>query len=144
MRTIRDYLNDAIFVRDNIQSEVSNIVKVNEVKILDLNREKQLFDLGIDSDGRLLQAYTPYTVSLKRLKGEAYNRTTLLDTGEFYAGFKLIDKKTTISIFSTDYKSSELQDKYGSSIFGLTSENSQYLNYNIIKPQLDAFIKKYL
>jgi len=144
MGTIRDLLDKAKFVRDAIPNEVANIIDRNKERILDINREMQLFDKGIDSDGNLLRAYSPVTVSIKRSKGEVYNRTTLFDQGDFYRGFDLLNRNNVLSIFSRDYKSSELQEKYGTSIFGITKENQPYYNYEIIKPDLQEFINKHI
>ena len=142
--TIRDYINNAKFVRNNLETETDRIIQDHKQEILDLNREDQLFDKGINSDGSMLEAYSPKTVKIKKSKGEVYNRTTLLDEGPFYAGFDLFNKNGTLSIFSRDSKSIELQDKYGSNIFGLVTDNAKKLNYEIIKPDLDKFIQKYL
>lgn len=128
----------------DIPKETENIIKRNEQEVLDLNREKQLYEKGIDSNGkRIVPYYSPYTIALKRSNQEVYNRVTLLDTGDFYKGFKIKFNglSNPFNIFSTDSKSSDLIEKYGD-IFGLTKENEKYLNYEIIKPELEKFIKK--
>jgi len=141
--TIRDYLEAAKKVRREIPDETQRIIMVNKEFILDLNREAQLFDKGIDSDGNRLRPYTPTTIQFKRAKGEVYNRTTLLDTGAFYKGFDLLNRNNTLSIFSRDGKSAELVEKYGN-IFGLTKENQKRFDQDILKKELDAFISKTL
>lgn len=67
----------------------------------------------------------------------------MFDTGDFYKGFKIKYNGLSkpFNIFSTDSKSTDLVDKYGD-IFGLTKDNEKYLNYEIIKPELEEFIKK--
>lgn len=129
----------------DLPKETENIIRRNEQEILDLNREKQLYDKGIDSNSRQLLAYKPFTIAIKRSKGEIYNRTTLLDTGDFYKGFKIKYNglSNPFNIFSTDSKSSDLVEKYGD-IFGLTEQNERYLNYEIIKPELEKFIKNHI
>ncbi|MCY7291345.1 MAG: hypothetical protein LH615_04100 [Ferruginibacter sp.] len=144
MITIDDYLKKAIFVRDNLSAEVSRIIQKNKEEILDLNRDNQLFYKGINSDGALLKPYSPVTIFFKKQEGKPYNRTTLFDTGAFTKSFDLINRNNTISIFSKDSKSSLLQDKYGTNIFGLTNENQNTYNYEIIKPDLMIFLKKYI
>lgn len=127
----------------DIPKETERIVKDNEKEILDLNREEQLYKKGIDSDGKRLKPYKPFTVSIKRAKGEIFNRTTLLDTGDFYKGFKIKFNgfSNPFNIYSTDSKSSELVEKYGN-IFGLTKENEKYLNNELIKDELQKFINR--
>lgn len=143
-RTVYDYMQAVQKVINDIPKETERIINKNAEKIIDLNRDDQLYDLGINSDGGLLKSYSPTTILFKRQEGKPYNRTTLFDTGAFYKGFKLKVNYPIFSIYSTDEKSSMLQDKYGSNIFGLVTENQQKVNYEIIKPELDAFIKKYL
>jgi hypothetical protein len=141
---IEDYIKKLEFVQANIPLEVARIISKNKETILDFNRDKQLFDKGINSDGQLLKKYSPITVNFKRQEGKPYNRTTLFDTGSFTNKFDLLNKNNTISIFSTDSKSSELQEKNGSNIFGLTKENQNIYNYEIVKPELLIFLKKHL
>jgi len=144
MRTVRDYIDACQYVLDNIDSETDRILADNKEEILDLNRERQLFDKGIDSLGDALRPYARITIFEKRQRGLPYNRTTLFNYGNFYEGFDYLFRSNKLSIFSRDYKSGELQDKYGTSIFGLTPDNERILNYEIVKPELDNFIKKYL
>lgn len=143
--TVADYLKNVQYVIANIDSETDSIIERKKDEILDLNRENQLYDFGIDSNGkRIFPLYKNATILFKRQKGDPYNRVTLFDTGAFYRGFDLLNRKGTINIFSRDSKSSELQDKYGNNIFGLTIENQKKYNYEIIKPELDKFIARYL
>lgn len=141
--TIYDYLQNAKHVRVTLPKQVERIVNENKKEILDLNREKQLFEQGIDSDGQLLKPYKPITIAIKRQKGEVYNRTTLLDTGDFYKGFDLLYKNGVISIFSRDSKSMDLVDKYGN-IFGLVKENQVIVNEKIVLPEIWEYFRKYL
>jgi len=137
MQAVQKVIND-------IPKETERIINKNAEKIIDLNRDDQLYDLGINSDGTLLKHYSPTTILFKRQEGKPYNRTTLFDTGDFYRGFKIKINYPTFSIYSTDEKSSMLQDKYGNNIFGLIVENQRKVNYEIIQPELDVFIKKHL
>jgi len=139
-----DLLKNAIFVRDNILNETDRIIEANKEVILDLNREDQLFKLGVDSEGLFLGYYAPFTVFEKKQKGLPYNRVTLFDKGDFYRGFDFIKRPGTLTIFSRDSKSSKLQDDYSSKIFGLTKENQDRLNYEIILNGLRDFANKYL
>jgi len=141
--TIHDYLQSAKRAKNELPKAVETIVKNNKKQILDLNREKQLFEKGIDSDGKLLKAYKPITVKIKKEKGEVYNRTTLLDTESFYNGFDLLIRNGVISIFSRDSKSMDLVDKYGN-IFGLIEDNQIIVNNKIVLPEIWTFLKKYL
>lgn len=145
MRGIDNYLKDVEFLIANMEKESNRIIEKNKERILDLNRENQLFDFGIDNNGRkLFPSYSPFTVSAKRLFQLPYNRVTLFQTGAFYDAFDFRNANNKITIFSRDSKSSDLQDKYGSAIFGLTNDNQKKLNSEIIKPELLTFINKYI
>lgn len=143
-RTVFDYLQAVQMVIDSIPKETERIVNEKSEQIIELNTDNQLYDEGINSDGGLLRPYSPTTILFKRQQGRPYNRTTLFDTGDFYRGFKIKYNYPILSIYSTDNKSSDLMDKYGNNIFGLTTENSKVLNYEIIQPELHEFIKKHL
>lgn len=145
--TAYDLIKKMEGVIEKIPSESHRIIKDNEEEILNLNRDSQLLDFGINSDGgKIFPEYTLFTKSIKRSEGRIFNRVTLFDTGAFYDGFKIKFNglSNPFNIYSTDSKSSELQEKYGSSIFGLTQQNQNYLNYEIIKPELEKFIKQNL
>lgn len=145
MTSIDTYLKNLDFVIANLEKESDKIILNNKENILDLNREKQLFDYGIDNSGKIITPYySAFTVSSKRLFKLPYNRVTLFQTGSFYDGFDFRISNDKLLIFSRDSKTSDLQDRYGSGIFGLTFENQKILNYEIIKPELLNFINKYI
>ena len=141
--TVFDYIKKVELVKSNLPKKTAEIIDNNKSKILDLNRENQLYEKGIDSDGNKLLGYKPITIFYKKQKGEVYNRTTLLDTEDFYKGFDLLLRNNTISIFSRDSKQSDLVDKYGN-IFGLIKDNQTILNYDILLPELQAYFKTIL
>lgn len=132
-------------VINEIPKQTLNIIRENEQEIVDLNKDQ--LESGKDADNNdIFPPYTRTTIAIKRAKGDIFNRVTLLDTGAFYNGFKIkiYGEGKPFNIFSTDSKSSDLQDKYGSSIFGLIKPNEEYLNLNIIKPEIEKFIKKHI
>lgn len=142
--TVRDYIDKCNYVIAELPRETERILAANKDAVLDLNRQDQLYETGIDSNGRKLKSYRPNTVAIKAEKNQIFQYTTLKDTGLFYSGFDYLFRDNKLSIFSRDSKSSELQDKYGVSIFGLTTDNERILNYEILQPKINDFIKKYL
>jgi len=144
MRTIKDYMDFVKNVRDNIPDQTIGIVKRNESEILDLNRRSQLYDKGIDSLGLDLKPYAFFTIQIKQLLGQPFDRTTLNYSGSFYRGFKINFNDMTLSFDSDDSKTNDLIGKYGRNIFGLTTENQNKLNYEIIQPELLEYISQYL
>lgn len=130
-------------VHDEIPHQAEIIAKKFKDEILDFIREKQLFDKGIDGKGKSLREYTPYTIALKRLKGQPTNRTTLLDTGSFTEKMDLIfTDQNSIGIFSRDSKTPELIEKYGADIFTFTIENNKIINEEIFIKNLIKWMLK--
>ena len=133
-------------VRNNIPQQTEGIINRNKAEIIDLNRQAQLYEKGEDSLGLDLKPYAFFTVQIKQLLGQPFDRTTLNYSGAFYDGFYLtVDKDNLILTFnSNDRKTPDLIGKYGKNIFGLNYDNQQKLNYEIIKPELDKYIRQYL
>lgn len=128
-------------IRRDLDAQAVRIIAEIQEKILDYNREGQLFEKGIDSTGSLLKPYSPYTVALKKQKGEVYNRTTLLDAEDFYKGFFLTAKDGLFEIDSSDNKTDDLTAKYGKNIFGLTTDNEGKINEEIYEKLLEWIIQ---
>ena len=145
-RTVKDYIDFLNDVIRNLPAQTEGIIMRHEQEILDLNRENQLRDKGIDSNSLELQAYEPFTIEIKQLIGQPTDRTTLFYSGDFYKSFSLsFDKETlTLTIEANDEKTPKLFVKYGKSILGLTKENKDFLNYQILRPELKEYINKYL
>ncbi len=144
--TISDYMERLIRVQSQIGNEVDDIVISKEDEILNLNREDQLFDKGIDINGSLLGKYK----NTLNGKGRGYPKTAgdsfnFYDTGSLFSNFSLLSQGNLnkVIINNSDEKVGILTSSYGNFI-GLTEENKNKLNYEIIYPELMAFIKQYL
>ena len=139
--SIETYLQNLKAVINNLPNQFDRILDSQKDAILDLNRETQLNEQGIDSKGRKLQEYRPFTIEIKKLIGQPYDRTTLFYSGKFYEGFTIQPLGNyRFDIFSTDSKTTMLQKKYTKHIFGLTKSNAEYLDNNIIKKEIDKWI----
>lgn len=103
----------------------ADAMEQNADEVVEFNRE-QMNEKGVDKTGRQIRPkYTPFTVSVKRQKGQPFDRVTLRDTGEFQSRMHLQIQRDTFGISSDDYKTSSLVEKYGEDIFGLTSESKR-------------------
>lgn len=153
MTTIRDYLNKARFVRDNILSQTENIIYNNENKIVQLNTSQ--FDKGKGSDGNVIKNSNPlfdgtYSI-LTNLLNPSKKAGSLYDfnnTGDFLNGMQ-IEVNASISkikIFSTGTGSGDKSVFFSgyTNLFGLDNKNTEYLNDKIIMPELKKFINQYL
>lgn len=113
--------------QDNQNQIVLDSVRNFERLILDMNQD-QLEQFGIDSDGKTIKPrYTPFTVSIKKRKGQPTDRVTLLDTGEFYEEFFVVYGSDYFAIGSYNEKAAALRLKYGDDIFGLIDNHVQEL-----------------
>jgi hypothetical protein len=108
-------------------------------EIIRLNTEHQLEEQGIDSIGRELGDYSPYTMIIKRLKGQRTDHITLKDTGEFYDSFTATVNNTEIILGADGLKDdgTDLFREYGAEVLGLTEENIQYIIEDVKQGYID-------
>lgn len=111
------------------------VIQENEDRIIDLNLQ-QLYD-GLNADGSPIEPeYTPFTVAIKRRKGQPSDRVTLRDTGDFWEGIALKVFETEFELIGTDSKTDKLKAKYGDLIIGLSEESRLRLLNDILIPGL--------
>ncbi len=106
--------------------------------IIYLNTWDQLYDRGIDSEGKSLGHYQPYTVFLKELKGQPTDHITLRDTGDFYKSFRVTLSNLDIQIVCDPIKYGplgvvNLLMQWGKEIIGLTDESMSILRDKAIQ-----------
>lgn len=128
VRALRDFDNNA-------EKIIIQVSKQFESEILDMNTEEQLFKKGIDSDGDSLGKYAPLTVQIKSGLGQPTDRVTLKDTGDFHRSFFARFVGKNIAIGANDEKADKLEDRYTSSIYGLTDDNLQEV-IELVKPEM--------
>lgn len=123
---------------------IGQLIAENAHVIEDLQTAQM--DAGLDSEGKRIEPdYSPFTVQIKRAKGQPYDRVTLKDSGSFHAGMFLTGgANNQFSIGSRDPKSKKLQDKYGEEIFGLNEDSQQQLIDDHLRPELPERVKKVL
>lgn len=152
---ISEYIKNVKLVQSKILDETERIVMSNKDKIVNLNIVK--LQEGIGSNGSDLQninqklfkgIYSLGTQLINPSKeaGKLYNFT---ETGNFISNFEIQMSQdlTKIDIFSTGTGSGAKRsffDGYGDNLYGLTPEDKDVLNYEIIYPELMNFIKQYL
>ena len=147
---VLEYLTKLRSVRDRIQDETESIIYKKENEIIRLNTQQ--IDDFIGSDGSVLKnsdikfkgTYTLATALINPEK-KAGNRYNFLETGDFFKGFfvDVSSDLTKVTINSTGTGFGDKADffKGYKNIFGLTKENQLKLNYDIILPELQKFIK---
>lgn len=144
MSTILD-LKEAV-QNFNAQQEIyDSIVDSSDVAV-EMNRS-QLESGKTSDDVDVSPSYfSDFYASMKNRLNSAptFGVPDLILTGDFHNGFYLDLSKVNQGVFeidSTDWKSAELTDKYGESIFGLTDENEELLFNEIV---MDYFAQKVL
>lgn len=152
--TITEYIKNIQLVQSRILDETERIVMSNENEITNLNIVK--IEEGNGSDGGLLNnnisifsdgRYKLGTQLLNPNK-EAGQLYTFIETGNFISNFQveISPDLTKISIFSTGEGTGlkkSFFDGY-TNLYGLNDEDKDKVNYDIIYPELMAFIKTYL
>ena len=119
---------------------VIKLVSQFAAEIIDLNVDQ--LNKGVNSLGQPIEPeYRPFTVRIKKEKGQPFNRVTLKDEGDFHDSFFLVINPTSIAIYATDEKTAKLERKYGKEIFGLTDENLQEI-IDLLKPELQNHFKE--
>lgn len=119
------------------------ILKKESNFITDLNTD-QLGQDGIDSLGKSLGEYRPFTIDKKRNKSGLSGITshvTLFDEGDFHRSFFVDASSFPVEIDARDPKRDELGDKYGEDIIGLTDESQSELN-EVILPDVQELYRK--
>jgi hypothetical protein len=101
--------------------------------IIWLNTEEQLFKQGIDSQGKKLQSafaqygqvYANFTIRMKELKNQPFDRVTLKDEGDFYESFDVLLTPAYDFVITADTlkEDNDLREIWGDAIIGLTDEN---------------------
>jgi hypothetical protein len=151
--TISEYLKNAKFVQQNLLDESEKIVLKNEDKLIDLNVEQIQSGEGNDgkdlnnTDSKFKGYYTLATqmINPEKTAGSLY---TFFDTGNFLGNFniQLSNDLTKVDIFSTGTGAGQKSEFFRgyTNLFGLNPKNERDFNYNILLPELQKYIKKYL
>lgn len=126
---------------------IQEIILDNEAFICDMNAEEQLYEQGINRLGVSIAdyaPYSPYTIEIKREKGQPYNRVTLRDEGDFEGSFYIEADREKFQIKAEDWKAEHLTMKYGNQILGLTDENIGEVRHEYVYPELLEIAKDLL
>ena len=119
------------------EKDLLKIIQKHENEAVDLNIEQMM--AGQDSDGgRITPEYTPFTVEIKKAKGQPSDRVTLRDEGSFQQKMFMNADKFPVIFDSSDSKTDAIVDKYGKNVFGL---DRQHLGD--FKEDISEDVKKY-
>ena len=153
MTTIRDYINKAKFVSSEMLNQQERIILANESQIISFNVDA--LQSGQGSDGKILKntnkvfkgVYSLATqlTNERKIAGNPYD---FLETGAFLGNFQIEMQPnlTKFDIFSTGTGSGGKSIFFAgyTNLYGLDKENTDFVNYQIVLPELLKFIKQYL
>ena len=151
MATVSGFLDKVKNV--DVKSLTKAVIQENERQIINLNRKDQIFDKGIDSEGKVLGNYSPSTQAFYDKDDpndpmgsdkRAYSRFNLFWTGQSYYGFRAYMKGLKMFITTNSRGRKLLIENGGANVFGLTTENDRKVNWEIIAPKLNEKIRKIL
>lgn len=111
-------------MKDSIPKMIKETINKESKVIRELQTDNQLFK-GKDSKGEsIVPSYTPYTIKIKKEKGDPYDRVTLSDTGNFYDTLVIeaFDDHYKIEFSPTLAYGQKLIEKYGSNVLGIQNE----------------------
>lgn len=118
---------------ENIDVERTYLQAVRETQELALDLNKvQMYELGIDSQGKPLGQYKESTKSRKRKKGQPTDHITLRDTGKFQDRMFLDTKQIPILIDSRDEKVPIIEKRWPKAL-GLTAPHTEQYKEEVMK-----------
>lgn len=135
------YKQLAKYAKLNFGDVIFAVLNQNNIKelIIELQQER-LYERGTDSEGVSLGDYSPYTVEIKREKGQRFDHITLNDTGDFYESFTVTVVKDGIVLNADPNKeTTNLFSEYGINILGLDD-----FSFNIVREQILVEMYQYL
>lgn len=98
-------------------------------QMADMNTEQ--LDSSTYSDGSTTLNYSPYTSSIKKMKGQPSVTMTFKDTGEFHSSIRYeLNNGNVVSKFNDKH---DLLLNYSDKIIGITPRNSLILKDEIIE-----------
>lgn len=131
-------------LKNTLPDIMGKLIKENAHVVEDLQTDQ--LNAGMDSEGNPIgPPYRPLTVTLKKAKGQPYDRVTLKDEGDFHAGLFLSGgAKNQFAIGSSDPKTGKLQAKYGDEILGLNEASQHRLIDDLLRPEIGTEALKVL
>ena len=116
-----------------------------QLQIINKVRYGQLYKEGVSEDNVVIGTYSPYTEKINPAK-KAGTPYTLLDTGEFYASFRILLGDTYFIIDADGDKGEEdlfIKFNFAGNLIGLTDANMDWL-IEMLKPKINEQIENIL
>ena len=115
-------------------------LKAHEKQVLDYITKIQLFEKGEDGQGISLGEYTPFTIEIKKAKGQRTDHITLRDKGTFHKSYKLtIDGLVTADAQKED---TNLVTEFGADILVLSDKGQDVMIKSFVREDLQNLLRK--
>lgn len=134
-----------------IESDIDAILKILKDDIIEINREDNLFQEGVGTDGETLGVYSKATeemtqgiqgVGYPKRAGSPYN---FYDSGEMFKSFDLRVGRDSFTIFNTSDSLKAFSKRTGipeNRIIGLPTDDQRKVNFEMILPLLRDFFRR--
>jgi len=119
----------------NVPKIIQEVIIDNDGYIAGMNATDQLYDKGENAIGVSLMDFQPYTlatIAIKTEKGQPTDRVTLFDEGDFQGSFYIDARENEFEIKAGEWKTEDLQKKYGKTILGLNHENKMSVAWDYV------------
>lgn len=101
------------------------------------DKQTEMLYSGLDGSGAAISPeYRPFTVEVKKAKGQPYDRVTLKDEGDFYKKIRAEIDDAGVRLRGDDQKTIMLMDKYGDEILKLSGKTIEEIKEEILLPEL--------
>lgn len=122
MSTIQLVRNRLKEFKESINPIIKETFDDNELVIVNYQTDEQL-SKGKNSKGVSIRpAYTRLTISIKKKKGQPFDRVTWKDTGELYKNIKVNTTNDQMEITTSVEYAEKLIIKYGDDTLGIQEE----------------------
>lgn len=104
--------------------------------------EQQLYDKGIDGNGKSLGSYTRQTIRIKVAKGQPTDRITLKDSGDFHASIEITATQQYFVISSNVGYDKWILRRYSRNTLKITNENLKDFLQRYFIPNLKKYVNE--
>ena len=115
-------------IKERSEQIVIKAIEEMDSQILELQIE-QTTQKGQDGLGvELPGPYAPFTVEIKKAKGQRYDIITLYDEGDFHRSKSINFSDVGFEVVATDWKTDKLISEWGEDIMGIQKDNLEIIS----------------
>ena len=123
-----------------IDMQMQKALEEHHLVLKDFIVEKQLYDKGIDGKGQKLPPYTRAYIRYKISKRQPADRTTLKDSGDFYASVKIVAFTDYFEISSDVAYDKYIFSRYTKDVLRATNDNLRAFLNKFFIPKIKEYV----